>query len=1286
MYSPQKRLTTINERLIERFPWATLITVQSTGRLVMLDRPCDAGESLQSIDLTTYGVDALAGQVLYYNVQGATDPTPNKHEWIPLDPANVPAQPPPVDQGRVNPDQGPNRFDQPGSYYHAQVDGRYTEFMSSIGYHEIQGYNYRQYVPGDNYRQDEIVFFDGLIYRCDTDVLNAPQKFPYASFVELNTGNMYSDSQNVDVTADYTYALCHFDTSSAVLLNISFDNDHILQISITTSGEINVLSSNWDTLPWVKTLTLEDDLISKTYLLFTAANTKSGPADEDGVQIKVNGFALTGAMKVEPERPIYDYGTPIADYANVHNLNKGSGSFRGGELRSASRTFYIDDQGKPVPIAFAVDPPGMLVHKQYVDSEIAKTKTLISTFNPQNNINPVPPAPPIPAPPTYDEIPRYLGWVDTDLRVIPDPTKYNKGHYYVISANSRIETRDVAGKDNTMWTGNNTANAHKFVVAGDITAFLTPQMPTQRPGLVRVFLRAGGTHVDTDPHDWYSTDIDNTKPNNGITFDGANTIIDLKDDPREALAKNEYHTIFTYVPWPPYFRRAWLPPEGEGVLTNHTIISSGTHCTYPDGTVGGQNPAEFTNKDDVFGGMSNNNYGSGGWKLLESGVESISERVLTEINLPNHGFIEGQQVYLGPSINFKGTNAVAANTFVMDARYPDLTKRGILTTDDVVLQKDDGSPFTAHAVTVTYTAGQNVVVIDLTPPTKDYTSIRSKNDRWRLATGDQHAGLKMGFVDAQFRTSRDHFYLVMYGIVEYNSQYPLADTDGMPLAWQIGETYYLNVTKAATGTDPNPPSNLGWVQKATPRVTGSYAQVAFEVLVVQGTTPGMPNGYSKIKVVDWKPDLNALITGDSSKLVLKGQPVSDGVNNLNNAKIVYSSVWYDNANNHWELSGSAHLHTKKEGIISAKSGTGRDYDITIYGIIDIPNTDPPLPYAPGNWYLDDAGSTPTKGTGKSVNKAPTSTGSYVQETFEVLSTHKMMVVDYKVTFGAVIPEWNPTNNYRTPGMVVLRSGFQYKNINPTGNLNKDPAVATNKTFWKRITTRIFPEDDDPTTAGGGNWDVINGDLWVDVHSIPANALSINANETYFRYGNLWQPISSTRVIAKNDGWNVRGKVTELIVEEKHIDGTSQEKGAVSLGFIARDNNWHRIKIWDMPWGYHTAYRTGTNWSVDFYGGIPVTQSSTFKKGRSYMVQWGIAILNDSSNAQAIEGSVKIGGSTVAYDGGFVDNYNAANLGSTWYYSHSGADASRSITIVVGSVSHQIKWSKAWFYIIDQGPA
>jgi len=66
MYSPQKRLTTINERLIERFPWATLITVQSTGRLVMLDRPCDAGESLQSIDLTTYGVDALGGQVLYY--------------------------------------------------------------------------------------------------------------------------------------------------------------------------------------------------------------------------------------------------------------------------------------------------------------------------------------------------------------------------------------------------------------------------------------------------------------------------------------------------------------------------------------------------------------------------------------------------------------------------------------------------------------------------------------------------------------------------------------------------------------------------------------------------------------------------------------------------------------------------------------------------------------------------------------------------------------------------------------------------------------------------------------------------------------------------------------------------------------------------------------------------------------------------------------------------------------------------------------------------------------------
>ena len=281
-------------------------------------------------------------------------------------------------------------------------------------------------------------------------------------------------------------------------------------------------------------------------------------------------------------------------------------------------------------------------------------------------------------------------------------------------------------------------------------------------------------------------------------------------------------------------------------------------------------------------------------------------------------------------------------------------------------------------------------------------------------------------------------------------------------------------------------------------------------------------------------------------------------------------------------------------------------------------------------------------------------------------------------------EWEAGRTYLAIGEMVHRDGHLYRSrAETTGD---DPALAPNKSFWQRISTKTFIQGNDPTTAAGGEWEVIIGDKWVAINSMPQNAVYKEGNMVFTWIQNAWKQLSGIRVIKEGDSYTTYDKVTELLIVEKHIDGTSQEKGAVSFDFIGRDNHWHTIKIWDMPWGYHTAYRTGTSWSVDFYGGIPVTQSVLFKKGRSYMVQWGIAILNDSSNAQAIEGSVKIGSSTVAYDGGFAQNYNSVNFGSTWFYDHSGANSSRTITIVVGTVSHQIKWSKAWFYITDQGPA
>ena len=727
MYNPQKRITSLNETFQERMPWGTLITHQGAQRLLVLDRICNKDESLQSIGVTAYGLVVQPGDGFIKRGRTGWESAKNKPSGNQIGTAPISPADSPLKNWNLEAEE---------DYYIATVSGTFSKFASNIGYHNIEGYYYRQYNPTEDYDVGEIVYHEGIVYVCENPVSPGPPDFPYADFHELTTGGMYSDKQSHDVTADEYYELAKSDASTSISFNLSFNADHILHCQINTSGHLHIISSSWTTQPYITELHV--DSTSGVHSIVFKAKTS-----EIGLIVKQNGFSLIEGNLVEPNRPIKHRISLSAKKASIYHIDKSSGSFSDGAFYHEGPSYYIDKDGNAVDIDPVNDLDSTLVNMKYVNTELAKKRTLVALFDPNN----------------------VYGWVDSDGNVIPPTTVLNNGYYYLTSANSKVSISNVS--TDIKYSGSNAALNTEFIITGDETANFNVAGG-------RCFLKSPVDPVNPDKNIWYSVNYASA------VFAGGNTTVTLTQDVTKPVIPSTPTELYTFVAWPSYFSNKHLPPIGVGLLSNDTIISTGTKFSP------GPPPA-------------------GGWKLIRTGVESVAERIMKNIHKPGHGFTTGQLIYIEHGPTHAGGNTTAAPlVFTLTPSSGDLTAMFAAGTNIILMKTGEAKQYTTQVASSVYAANQTAITLLQQAgldPDDDFDLIYTNEQDWRLAQADKSATLKIAM--AWYR-SNDDFWAVYYGLVPFENR--------NAKEFEIGKTYYLSTTVPGA-FQTTPPSNAGEISQ-----------------------------------------------------------------------------------------------------------------------------------------------------------------------------------------------------------------------------------------------------------------------------------------------------------------------------------------------------------------------------------------------------------------------------------------------------------------------------------------
>ena len=290
---------------------------------------------------------------------------------------------------------------------------------------------------------------------------------------------------------------------------------------------------------------------------------------------------------------------------------------------------------------------------------------------------------------------------------------------------------------------------------------------------------------------------------------------------------------------------------------------------------------------------------------------------------------------------------------------------------------------------------------------------------------------------------------------------------------------------------------------------------------------------------------------------------------------------------------------------------------------------------------------------------------------------------------AFVAEWAAGEDYDQLDIAVHRGSAIYKCIETKPfNINFDPLLAVNKKYWLRLTPKVFHEDNDPTTAAGGEWYTMNDDLWIKTNAIPAGGLvPVNAQIRFLRLDNKWLNMQgNTRVLAESTGWNEHDMGTEMLIIEKHIDVPDRVKEAIDLSFVGRGNTWHRAKLWPHPWGFIAWHQTG-----DVYGpGVYVDNSLApvqcrFEKDRRYKATIHVNIDNESATQYVplwfMKNNVNIGRENKLY----MRTHTDAVYTHTIIFNHTTATATQTMDAHINSVSHSFSIGMCTLTVEDIGP-
>jgi hypothetical protein len=472
------------------------------------------------------------------------------------------------------------------------------------------------------------------------------------------------------------------------------------------------------------------------------------------------------------------------------------------------------------------------------------------------------------------------GWVDSELNSIPITEPINNGFYYIITANSKVSAVDV--ETDIKFTGTNSPSKRDiFVILGDhVSAFHAPD---------RCFLKNAADNK------FYSVNYSK------VELAGTDTEVTIVPSVGDPTPIPIYKELYLFIQWPKYFRERHLPPVGVGLLSNDTIISTG--IVYDEG------PPE-----------------AGGWKLIATGFESIAERVMTLHDVPNHGFIEGEQIYFGMSEEYDIT--YTGDIISLSKKYVDKTYN-FKVDENITLT----SPTAAVHKTIVKSSVYGVetkITVSAAPPDDTYTKIIATDHRWRKASA---ISIKMAKTAMAYKVTQNYFYSAFYGVLIYDKSIdivlkPVLSSQDPVKRFVDGHYYYLEYDRINSYMVEG---KVTAVQPEFPDDENKVDVLCFQVL-----------DQNRIVVVDFYPNIVTEGGGEGSTFEI---PLPTGL-------VIGNSVTYEKGA--WKLANSTGSAMTAHGIIMKINGaiatviTAGEFEWEAHGL-DI-----------GNWYYLASDGTYTK--------------------------------------------------------------------------------------------------------------------------------------------------------------------------------------------------------------------------------------------------------------------------------------------------------------------------------------
>jgi len=714
---------------------------------------------------------------------------------------------------------------------------------------------------------------------------------------------------------------------------------------------------------------------------------------------------------------------------------------------------------------------------------------------------------------------------------------------------------------------------------------------------------------------------------------------------------------------------------------------------------------------------------------------------MTLVNLLNHGFIEGEQIYLGPTYDYIGTGF--ENIFTIEEAEHDVSHDFKLGENTLSTSPTNTVALTS-VVNATFDGTNTIVELAGWLPDNTYNTLKGTDEIYRRADAKHALSVKTFMV---YKATQNYFFAVLYGMLIYDKDIntvlaPIHSAQDINPVFENGKYYYLEYDRAKIGGEKG---RITSMKPIAPDDIGKYEVLCIQVI-----------NNKNVRVLDWRERVVTDTTlGGSDFIEITNQVLDPSVN-------IYDLVYKDSTGI-WQLALTNKYLTLKMGMV--KDAAVGDAVIVTYGSIMRKEHGFQIGQV---YYLSNLHA------GKAIGTRPKNVRHLIQQAFEAVDENTLRIVDrltphgsgYKyadtslvlkhyadnVALGNIkfeyifslppvatplkahvsldnvdlssatmmyVNKYNLSMDDISSRLNLISAGdtleiedfagvlafYIYEVIGPftlTGDIyaipvkqidaslvdlsDEEPILFEFKIATKGGGGKVYAQDTAPTIAK-------EGDTWIDtsatIYVTPSETV---ANMRYLRYDDKWISLQgNVRLIANSEGWPTQGRGTELVLVDTKIDDPDVADGSVEIGFVDAEDHWRKAKLWNHPWGLISSWGPWSKMGSSTYAEVLYAGTVSLKKGRRYKVSYVLMVIQWSTDGHMTDYiyKLKIGGHDIAeLQPKLNDEYATANMANYGLYSATANISARVEVNVVSGGSAGYGWRYNGFraMVEDIGPA